>query len=238
MQDRASRGRPQCASMSTERRRVEPTSTWSPERSRPGQRSGAQTTGTRRMKRQASTKTLNAKNLKATNTHGRWLGEPPPGRHDRLSPGGESGPPGATWPTSASPDRRAAPGTRQYAPAPSDRCAAESGGSARRRPVASHGGSCERTASVPYQWLVSEERVLHPALQDCVGQTSGATQRCFNPWIQRENWEFETHRGRPHQGIGQRIPNQRQRPGRVEPCRRIVAFPVLGGLHHDYRRAA
>ncbi len=44
---------------------------------------------------------------------------------------------------------------------------------------------------------------------------------------------------RPHQGIGQAIParsatadSERVNPGRV------VAFPVLGGLHHDYWRAA
>lgn len=49
---------------------------------------------------------------------------------------------------------------------------------------------------------------------------------------------------RPHQGIGQAI------PGLAEPYRhkpppgpdvtngKVISFPVLGGLHHDYRRAA
>ena len=38
--------------------------------------------------------------------HVRWLGEPPPRRSDRVSPGGESGPPGIPGPSAASPDRR------------------------------------------------------------------------------------------------------------------------------------
>jgi putative transposase len=42
---------------------------------------------------------------------------------------------------------------------------------------------------------------------------------------------------RPHQGIGQRIPVPGERaPGPF--ARSVIAIPVLGGLHHDYRAAA
>ena len=41
---------------------------------------------------------------------------------------------------------------------------------------------------------------------------------------------------RPHQGIGQRI--QGNPPAAIDITKPIVAKPVLGGLHHDYRRAA
>jgi hypothetical protein len=41
---------------------------------------------------------------------------------------------------------------------------------------------------------------------------------------------------RPHQGIGQRIPGKSAVA--IDITKRIVAKPVLGGLHHDYRRAA
>jgi hypothetical protein len=41
---------------------------------------------------------------------------------------------------------------------------------------------------------------------------------------------------RPHQGIGQRIPNgPRERPAATGAVEEI---PVLGGLHHEYRLAA
>ncbi len=41
---------------------------------------------------------------------------------------------------------------------------------------------------------------------------------------------------RPHQGIGHRVPGGQALVADV--TKPIVARPVLGGLHHDYRRAA
>jgi putative transposase len=40
---------------------------------------------------------------------------------------------------------------------------------------------------------------------------------------------------RPHQGIGRRIPDG---PANDNQTGKVIAIPVLGGLHHDYRRAA
>jgi hypothetical protein len=41
---------------------------------------------------------------------------------------------------------------------------------------------------------------------------------------------------RPHQGIGQQVPDGPATNANAD--RPIVAIPVLGGLHHEYRRAA
>jgi putative transposase len=46
------------------------------------------------------------------------------------------------------------------------------------------------------------------------------------------------NQARPHQGINQRIPWGTTSEGREERKGKIIAFPVLSGLHHDYRRAA
>ena len=47
------------------------------------------------------------------------------------------------------------------------------------------------------------------------------------------------NRDRPHQGRGQRVPalEASLRPARRDACG-VIASPVLGGLHHAYRRAA
>ena len=47
------------------------------------------------------------------------------------------------------------------------------------------------------------------------------------------------NRARPHQGIDQRIPEwQGQPPIEGTSFNRIIAQPLVGGLHHHYRRVA
>jgi hypothetical protein len=59
---------------------------------------------------------------------------------------------------------------------------------------------------------------------------------------ERHLWRIVTeyvtyfNRARPHQGIHQRIPCDPQLPD--HPDGEMVGVPVLGGLHHDYRRKA
>jgi len=43
---------------------------------------------------------------------------------------------------------------------------------------------------------------------------------------------------RPHQGLGQAIPEMTGHLGRRHAAGPVVSLPILGGLHHDYRRAA
>ncbi len=47
------------------------------------------------------------------------------------------------------------------------------------------------------------------------------------------------NQARPHQGIRQRIPDPPVLSALASnPPNRVIAVPVLGGLHHDYQRAA
>src|SRR5258708_25693463 len=43
---------------------------------------------------------------------------------------------------------------------------------------------------------------------------------------------------RPHQGIAQQLPAPTVSPPGEANAGMVMAFPVLNGLHHDYRRAA
>jgi putative transposase len=57
--------------------------------------------------------------------------------------------------------------------------------------------------------------------------------RVLNAYVQYFN------HARPHQGIRQQIPEQRAESVPQDHERdKILSFPILGGLHHDYRRSA
>jgi putative transposase len=47
------------------------------------------------------------------------------------------------------------------------------------------------------------------------------------------------NQARPHQGIRQQIPEQKVGSVPAQHASgKVISFPVLGGLHHDYRRSA
>ncbi|MGI8933067.1 MAG: integrase core domain-containing protein [Phormidesmis sp.] len=87
------------------------------------------------------------------------------------------------------------------------------------------------------------ERLLGSVRRECLDHiiilSEAQLHQVLKEYIQYYN------ASRPHQGIGQATPqSSRQREteptatAALEPGSRIVAFPVLGGLHHDYRKAA
>jgi putative transposase len=66
--------------------------------------------------------------------------------------------------------------------------------------------------------LILQEKQLQRVLNDYVGY--------FN-------------QARPHQGIGQQIPEQQKSvPSSQDAGNKVIALPVMGGLHHDYQWAA
>jgi transposase InsO family protein len=78
------------------------------------------------------------------------------------------------------------------------------------------------------------ERFMDSVRRECLDHLLVLGERHLHRVI-KEYVEYFNH-ARPHQGIVQEIP---QRMVEEEPGRgKIIAFPVLNGLHHDYRRAA
>ncbi len=76
------------------------------------------------------------------------------------------------------------------------------------------------------------ERFIGTLRRDCLDHMLILNQQHLHA-VTREFVEYY-NAPRPHQGIGQAIPI----PLSDQPdSGRIVALPVLGGLHHDYRRA-
>ncbi len=81
------------------------------------------------------------------------------------------------------------------------------------------------------------ERLLGSVRRECLDHILVVSET----HLRRVLGEYVTYfnRSRPHQGINQQVPEEVDAPGNpVDDGGRVVAFPVLGGLHHTYRRTA
>jgi putative transposase len=81
------------------------------------------------------------------------------------------------------------------------------------------------------------ERFLGSVRRECLDHLlilhEKQLQRVLNAYVQYFNG------ARPHQGIRQQIPEQKAGSVLADHADgKVLAFPILGGLHHDYRRSA
>jgi putative transposase len=81
------------------------------------------------------------------------------------------------------------------------------------------------------------ERFLRSVRQECLDHLlilqEKQLHRVLNAYVAYFN------QARPHQGIRQRIPERRRSvPSSQDAGNKVVALPVMGGLHHDYHWAA
>jgi transposase InsO family protein len=81
------------------------------------------------------------------------------------------------------------------------------------------------------------ERLIGSLRRECLDHILLASEAHLRR-VLREYVQYFNH-ARPHQGIDQHVPE----PGEdgndaVRTAAAVTAFPVLGGLHHEYRRAA
>ena len=81
------------------------------------------------------------------------------------------------------------------------------------------------------------ERLIGSLRRECLDHillvSEAHLRRVLHEYVQYFN------HSRPHQGIGQRIPESAENGDySMDTTAAVTAFPVLGGLHHAYRRAA
>ena len=80
------------------------------------------------------------------------------------------------------------------------------------------------------------ERFLGSVRRDCLDHIVILGERHIEHVLKEYCFDY-FNVARPHQGIGQRVPIEPAFKGRTDPAG-VIAIPVLGGLHHDYRAAA
>jgi putative transposase len=84
------------------------------------------------------------------------------------------------------------------------------------------------------------ERLIGTLRRECldwiIPLSEGHLRKILGSWMARYN------RGRPHSALGPAIPDRRLGDLPVDPCghrlpggHQVVATPILGGLHHEYR---
>ncbi|MGA7979413.1 MAG: integrase core domain-containing protein [Chromatiaceae bacterium] len=80
------------------------------------------------------------------------------------------------------------------------------------------------------------ERFLGSVRRECLDHVIVLSERQLRR-VLKEYVEIYFNRGRPHQGLRQRIPVPKSQSVPMM-CEKVIPIPILGGLHHDYQYAA
>ncbi len=81
------------------------------------------------------------------------------------------------------------------------------------------------------------ERFLRSVRRECLDHVVILSERKLRR-ILKKYVENYFNSARPHQDLSQNIPVPAVSGSLTSTRNKIVAFPILGGLHHDYRWAA
>jgi transposase InsO family protein len=83
------------------------------------------------------------------------------------------------------------------------------------------------------------ERLIGTLRRECLDWIIPLSERRLRRVL--TSWMSHYNRGRPHSSLGPGVPEPRLNALRVKPCghrlpldHRVVATPILGGLHHEY----
>ena len=80
------------------------------------------------------------------------------------------------------------------------------------------------------------ERFLGSVRRECLDHVLILNEKQLRRTISKYVAYF--NEARPHQGLGQRVPARLTEEAGDKASGEVLAIPILGGLHHDYRRAA
>jgi hypothetical protein len=100
-----------------------------------------------------------------------------------------------------------------------------------------HGHFCNTAVSNARRANAVCERFLLSVRRECLDHFLILHEKHLSGLLKADVVYFT--QARPHQGLGQRIPDPPVYavPPLNQPTK-VIAVPILGGLHHDYRRAA